>query len=127
MLEKELIPVGATASRSVDVRILAATHTDLRKETREGRFRKDLYYRLDVFRLEFPPLRDRRTDILLQVEHFLTHWRRAGEDEGPALEDAEGVRSRAARLLGMGRAVRLLGMGRATLWRKMKEYGIEVE
>lgn len=229
--EQEFIPVGAVTPRRADVRIIAATHEDLEEEVRAGRFRKDLFYRLDVFRLEVPPLRDRGSDIPLLVEHFLqsrttgtaapsvsplamrllqSHaWPgnvrelfsvlesaliRAGgagtaerleaqhlpekiregrptdatadarpgkgrereggsgpggrgppgDRHGPAgageesleryvppdspdeergrildaLAETDGVRSRAARLL---------GMGRTTLWRKMKEYGIEVE
>ena len=195
--EKELTPVGDVRPQKVDVRVLAATHKDLREETRAGRFREDLYYRLNVFRLEVPPLRARRSDIPLLVEHFLRGrvegdtpasvsplamrllqfhpWPgnvrelfsvlesalirahggnrieaqhlsaeiREGEREGEgeseggleryvppaspskeretilaALEEVGGIRSRAARIL---------GMGRTTLWRKMREYGIVVE
>jgi DNA-binding NtrC family response regulator len=195
--EKELTPVGDVKPQKVDVRVLAATHKDLKEETRAGRFREDLYYRLNVFRLEVPPLRARRSDIPLLIEHFLRgrvggeaptsvsplamrllqfhSWpgnvrelfsvlesalirahggnrieaqhlsaeiregerEREGESEGgleryvppaspskeretilAALDEAGGVRSQAARIL---------GMGRTTLWRKMREYGIVVE
>ncbi|MGW8266496.1 MAG: sigma-54-dependent transcriptional regulator [Longimicrobiales bacterium] len=211
--EREVLPVGDVKSQKVDVRVLAATHKDLREEIRAGRFREDLYYRLNVFPLKVPPLRARRADIPLLVEAFLREragkrpaatrsaearpedaggpgsmaisplamrllqsyaWPgnvrelfsvlesalirvhggsrieaqhlpaevREGEkggatddEEGPeryvppdspgkeretilaALDEAAGVRSRAARIL---------GMGRTTLWRKMKEYGIEM-
>ncbi len=212
--EREFTPVGDVRTERVDVRVLAATHRDLKEETRAGRFREDLYYRLNVFRLELPPLRDRRTDIPLLVEHFLrgrgadsalsagegkegssahepgSSWTvsplamrllqshtwpgnvrelfsvlesariqaeggsrieaqhlppevrestgteendddfQAGRYSQPgspedergtilaALEQAGGLRTEAARIL---------GMGRTTLWRKMKEYGIELE
>ena len=67
----EIQRLGATANRKVDVRIIAATNRDLRREAREGRFRSDLYYRLSVFPIEVPPVRDRRDDIPLLVWHFI--------------------------------------------------------
>src|SRR5215472_13723846 len=62
--------VGASKERQVDVRILAATHRDLRERVRSGQFREDLLYRLDVVTLELPALRHRREDIPLFVDHF---------------------------------------------------------
>jgi DNA-binding NtrC family response regulator len=191
--ERELMPVGAIRPVNVNVRVIAATNRDLRADVAAGRFRDDLFYRLNVFRIELPALRERRADVPLLVEHGLDRLAVRGGDrpscspfamrmlqaydwpgnvrelfavlesarirsssarieaqhlpsevresigtgtasrlesryraDAPAaderaaivaaLEQAEGVRSRAAELL---------GMGRTTLWRKMKQYGLD--
>ncbi len=71
-LEKgEIVPVGASTTQKINVRIIAATHRDVQEMIRSGRFREDLYYRLNAIPLRIPPLRERRDEIPLLVEHFL--------------------------------------------------------
>ena len=69
--EREVVPVGGTKPIKVDVRVIAATNTDLLKRIDDGMFRKDLYYRLNVIPVTIPPLRERRDDVPLLVNHFL--------------------------------------------------------
>ncbi len=66
-----IYPLGSTKGTRVDVRIIAATHRDLQAMVREGKFRQDLLYRLNVVRIHIPPLRERREDVRLLLEHFL--------------------------------------------------------
>jgi DNA-binding NtrC family response regulator len=76
--EREIIPVGGTKPIDVDVRLVAATNADLEKQIEEGRFRADLYYRLNVIPIFIPPLRERREDIPALVDHFLRNCDQAG-------------------------------------------------
>src|SRR5712672_1532466 len=72
--EREFERLGSSRTQQVDVRVIAATHRDLKKMVEEGTFRSDLYYRLHVFPLTVPPLRDRREDIPLIVRHFVDKY-----------------------------------------------------
>jgi len=74
--DKEIIPLGGTRSVRADVRLIAATHRDLQAMVRQGNFREDLLFRLNVVRLEVPPLRDREGDIRLLMEYFLNKFNR---------------------------------------------------
>jgi transcriptional regulator with PAS, ATPase and Fis domain len=68
---KEILSIGSTTPRHVDVRVLAATNRNLKKEVEAGRFRKDLFYRLNVMEIHIPTLSDRPEDIPLLIEHFI--------------------------------------------------------
>jgi len=72
--EREIVRVGSNQPIKVDFRCVAATNKDLEKLIEEGKFRPDLYYRLNVFRIELPPLRERRDDIPLLVNHFVSKF-----------------------------------------------------
>ena len=72
--EGEIERVGGVRSVKVDVRLVAATNVDLREEIRQGRFREDLFFRLNVFPIHLPPLRDRRDDIPLLMGYFMRHY-----------------------------------------------------
>ena len=86
--EGEIERVGGTRTITVDVRVVAATNVDLRQAVREGMFREDLYYRLNVFPIHLPPLRDRRDDIPLLMGHFLAHYQRKHRRQGPGFSQA---------------------------------------
>ena len=77
--EKEFTPLGSTDPIRVDVRILAATNADLAQLVKDGRFREDLYYRLNVINIALPALRDRREDIPLLAGHFFTYYCREND------------------------------------------------
>jgi DNA-binding NtrC family response regulator len=79
MQDREFTPLGATETVKVDVRIVAATNADLKKLVEEGKFREDLYYRLNVINLTICPLRDRKEDLPLLVNHFFTKYCRENE------------------------------------------------
>jgi DNA-binding NtrC family response regulator len=74
--EKEMIPIGATTPIPVKVRVIASTNRDLRRAVADGRFREDLYYRLNVVRVDVPPLRDRREDILPLADFMIERYNR---------------------------------------------------
>ncbi len=72
--DREIERLGGTRTIKVDVRVLAATNRDLAKEVREGRFREDLFYRLNAFPIRVPPLRERREDIPILAQHYLNYY-----------------------------------------------------
>jgi two-component system nitrogen regulation response regulator GlnG len=87
--DRRVVPVGATTGETVNVRVIAATNRNLERMIREGRFREDLYFRLNVMRIEVPPLRERKEDLVPLVAHFLE---RAG-GAGIASEAMQAIRS----------------------------------
>jgi PAS domain S-box-containing protein len=82
--EEAFEPVGGTQTVQVDVRVIAATHRDLKKMVRDGEFREDLYYRLRVMPLQIPPLRERHDDIPLLINHFIADF---NTEMGKGVED----------------------------------------
>ena len=77
--EGTFTPVGGTQHREVDVRVIAATHKDLTQMVKKGEFREDLYYRINVIRVHVPPLRARKEDLPVLIEHFMRKHRRDGQ------------------------------------------------
>ncbi|HJV36082.1 sigma-54 interaction domain-containing protein, partial [Geomonas sp.] len=72
--ERDFIPVGGTKPKTVDIRLVAATNKDLEAEARQGNFREDLFFRLNVITLRLPPLRERKEDIVPLARHFLKKY-----------------------------------------------------
>ena len=91
--EEEISPLGSTVSKKIDVRVIAATSRDLQKEVDEGRFREDLFYRINVMKIHLPPLRERRGDIPLLVGYFINLFNQKME------KDIEGLSSQAMPIL----------------------------
>lgn len=84
--EKEIQRIGSTQRIKVDVRVISATNRDLEKAVQEGSFREDLYWRLNVVRINLPPLRERKEDIPLLVNHFLNKFSKENNKPIPQLE-----------------------------------------
>jgi DNA-binding NtrC family response regulator len=85
--EKEVRPLGTNKNERVDTRIVSATNQDLEQRIQEGSFREDLFYRLNVIRLELPPLRERSEDIPLLVEHFIDKFSDQAKRKVTGIED----------------------------------------
>jgi two-component system nitrogen regulation response regulator NtrX len=104
--EQVVEPVGGTASVKVDVRVIAATNKDLPAEIRAGRFREDLYFRLNVIPIFVPPLRDRDSDVPLLAEHFMAEFAREYGRRPKKLDDGAATGLRAYRWPGNVRELR---------------------
>ena len=91
--EEEITPLGGVGSKKIDVRVIAATAKDLQKEIEEGRFREDLFYRINVMTIHLPPLRERRGDITLLAGHFIEIFNKKFQ------KDIEGLSSEATPIL----------------------------
>jgi len=74
--EREFTPVGTTSPISVNIRFIASTNRDLKQEIKNGKFREDLFYRLNVIEINLPSLNDREEDIPVLVDHFLNKYRK---------------------------------------------------
>ncbi len=85
--EKQFERVGGIKTIKTDIRIIAATHQDLKQAVQQKKFREDLYYRLNVIPVRIPPLRERKTDIPLLAHHFLDHFNRSKKKRIRAIED----------------------------------------
>jgi len=85
--EKEIERVGENRSRQIDFRLVVATNKDLLEEVSKGQFRKDLFYRLNVIPISIPPLRERKEDIPILVNHFMKHWRGKSRKEITRISD----------------------------------------
>src|SRR2546422_2715876 len=94
--EGTFTPVGSTETRTVDVRVIAATHKDLQKMVERGEFREDLYYRINVIKTQIPPLRDRIDDLDILVDHFLRKHYRPRPGAGRTRPPRLGADARAA-------------------------------
>jgi len=92
--EGEIRRVGSNQTVRVDARVIAATNRDVEREVREGRFRQDLFYRLNAVTLHLPPLRERREDIMPLARHFAARAARAGQDAVSFSRDAVGAMMR---------------------------------
>ena len=86
--ERTFEPVGSTQSITIDVRVIAATHRDLENEIHTGRFRQDLYYRLNVIPLILPPLRERNEDVILLTEYFLKNFNKLKNSSVDGISDS---------------------------------------
>ncbi len=88
--EQEFYPVGSSQVVKVDVRIIASTNKSLKEMVEQEKFRQDLRFRLDVFRIKIPPLRERTEDILSLAEYFIEHYsRKAGKKAPQISKEAE--------------------------------------
>lgn len=123
--EREIERLGGKETIKVNVRIIAATNANLEKGIAEGRFRLDLYYRLNVFPVILPPLRARKEDISLLADHFIKMYASKTIAEMERDHILAILRKCKGRISGSGGAAELLRLPASTLKSKMKKLGIE--
>src|SRR5206468_3118390 len=119
--------IGSNKRITLDVRVLSSTNRDLGAGIRAGTFREDLYYRLNVFQIHLPPLRERQQDISHLAAFFLARFCQELGKPAPALEELERkliLRALSAADDNKAGAARLLGVSERTLWYKLKRYGL---
>ncbi len=85
--ERQIIPVGSTRAMTINTRIIAATNRNIEQLVREGKFREDLFFRLNVVKIDIPPLRERKEDIPLLVHFFLDKFKRSLEKAETSISD----------------------------------------
>ena len=86
--QREFTPIGGTETIKIDIQVIAATNRNLHQMVEEGKFRRDLYYRLNIMEIHLPPLRERQQDVLLLADHFLNKYSRAMNRPKPELGES---------------------------------------
>src|SRR5207249_2668109 len=125
--EREFERLGSTHTRRVNIRLIAATNRDLEKMVANREFRSDLFYRLNVFPIRIPPLRERREDIPLLVSYFVQKFAKEMQKKIGTIPTAtmKGLAAWNGRVGGADGAAARMGINRTTLISRMKKLGID--